>query len=209
MNILAIDTTGSDEIIALHLDDKDYVVCSKGVHHSEDLLTNVQTLLKKAHITLNDIDIFGCVSGPGSFTGIRIGLTTIKAFAYALNKRVVNISKFDVLKSAYSGFVVLKCTKTSVYYANIAKTIKYGVCDISKLNEIIGFDKSIAVLEGEQIDLPKSYNNVVTIAGYKDLVLKTMVDAAKAGKTITSNQMTPLYIQISQAERNLKEGKHD
>lgn len=53
---------------------------------SEALLPMIDSLLKKAGVSLADIDIFGACVGPGSFTGLRIGLTTVKTFCYSLDK---------------------------------------------------------------------------------------------------------------------------
>ena len=202
MNFLGIDTTGKDEIIVVSTDNKKYVYQFNGTKHSEGLLTHVQKVLKKAHLGISDIDVFGNVSGPGSFTGIRIGLATIKAFAYALNKPVVNVSRFEIIASAYTGFALLSCTKNSVYWAKICDDdITYGVCDTDSIGNVVPIDSQILLLEDEHVDLSSSYKNIVTIASYKDLMLPLMLSKAKAGDTQTSNEISPLYIQVSQAER--------
>lgn len=207
MNFLGIDTTGSNELIVAYINNKKYVTEYKGTRHSEELLTHVEKVIGKAHVSLKDIDVFGNVSGPGSFTGIRIGLATIKAFAFALNKPVVNVSRFEILSSAYSGYAIIKCTKTSVYWAKIGKTIEYGVADLDDLEKIVPTKSQVVCLGTEQIDLPTSYKNIVTVEGYKDLVLPYMLKMQSESKLCDSNEIQPLYIQVSQAERLAKVDK--
>ena len=203
MNFLGIDTTSKNELIVAHINGKDYMQFNIGAKHSEGLLTHVEELLTKAKATLNDIDVFGNISGPGSFTGIRIGLTTIKAFASALRKPVVNVSRFDVLSTICSGYVVLECTKSSVYYAFINDgNIEYGVSDTAKLVDVINPQNTVHVLDCEHLTLPDAYKNIVTINNYHEYVLPYMLNKAKKGETHSSNEITPLYIQLSQAERN-------
>lgn len=60
--------------------------------HSTDLLENVDTVLRRGGATLNDIDVFAAVTGPGSFTGLRIGLATIKSFAVNVDRPCVGVS---------------------------------------------------------------------------------------------------------------------
>jgi len=98
MNILAIDTTTRFLCLGILKQGKvSQLNEDLGIRHSELLITKLKSLLKKAHISIADIDYFVCDIGPGSFTGIRIGLSTVKGFAYSLNKPVVGISSLDIL----------------------------------------------------------------------------------------------------------------
>ncbi|MFH1045862.1 MAG: tRNA (adenosine(37)-N6)-threonylcarbamoyltransferase complex dimerization subunit type 1 TsaB [Candidatus Omnitrophota bacterium] len=65
--------------------------------HSARLTLNIAALLKQARLSLKDIDGFSVGKGPGSFTGLRIGITTIKGLAYIWNKPVVAIPSLDIL----------------------------------------------------------------------------------------------------------------
>ncbi len=208
MNLLAIDTTGKEAIIVASINDKNYVELITNEKHSEALLNHIEILLHKAGVTLNDIDVFGNVSGPGSFTGIRIGLSTIKAFAYALGKPVVNVNRFDILSSEVQGYVVMACTKSSVYYGHIdGQKITYGVVDTANMDTVIPTDAQVSVIGEEHLQLPTAYKNIVTISNYNQLILPYMCERAHSGHTQSSKDITPLYIQLSQAERNLEGAK--
>jgi tRNA threonylcarbamoyladenosine biosynthesis protein TsaB len=91
--ILSLETTTRAASIAL----------TRGVHvlstrtgeaqsnHSTDLLTNVRAVLKEAGLVIEDIDLFAVTKGPGSFTGLRIGLATVKSFAATLDRPAIGV----------------------------------------------------------------------------------------------------------------------
>jgi tRNA threonylcarbamoyladenosine biosynthesis protein TsaB len=70
------------------------------VSHSANLITMIQDTLSRADATLNDVELFAVAVGPGSFTGLRIGLATVKAFAVHLNRKVVGVSTLAAVAHA-------------------------------------------------------------------------------------------------------------
>jgi tRNA threonylcarbamoyladenosine biosynthesis protein TsaB len=68
--------------------------------HSTDLIENIATVLQGGRATLNDIDLFAVASGPGSFTGLRIGLATAKSFAVNTGKQCVGVSTLAAIAHA-------------------------------------------------------------------------------------------------------------
>ncbi len=68
--------------------------------HSSDLIENVDRVLRKAGLQLGDVDVFAAAIGPGSFTGLRIGLATVKSLAVTLNKKCVGISTLAAVAHA-------------------------------------------------------------------------------------------------------------
>ena len=88
--------------------------------HSENLLVRIDEVLNRVDLDLSDIDVYATVVGPGSFTGIRVGLSTIKAFNFVNNKKLVSLNAFEPFVSvARNGVVLLNSTRTSFYYAII------------------------------------------------------------------------------------------
>ena len=77
MNILAVDTAGKSAAVAILRDDTLLyeTQCNNGMTHSETLLPMIDTALRACGLTMEDIDLLGVTSGPGSFTGLRIGLS--------------------------------------------------------------------------------------------------------------------------------------
>ena len=167
-------------------------------------MINIDNFLSENNVTLGDIDVFANVSGPGSFTGIRIGLAVVKAFAYAKNKKVVNLSVFDLLKDHIkNGLLLLECTSNSLYFANIikSKVADYGVVDKTELEKFVE-GKEVYVLADEQISDNISYKvNVIDTYGE---ISNNQIQKAVISKNFVDNA-EPFYIQLSQAERALKD----
>lgn len=91
--ILAIDTSTTNIVIGICRGDE--ILCSETFkceqHQSKHLLTFIDTCLKKTTLKLQDIDAFATTTGPGSFTGVRICLGTMKGLAFSLSKPLIGI----------------------------------------------------------------------------------------------------------------------
>lgn len=99
---LFIDTSYHNLIVGLYKGLKEiaYDIQENDNQLSTRLLPLIEANLKKANITVKDIDKIFVVNGPGSFTGIRIGVATVKTLGWALNKKVVPISELEFLATA-------------------------------------------------------------------------------------------------------------
>jgi tRNA threonylcarbamoyladenosine biosynthesis protein TsaB len=99
MVILGIDT--SSKIMCIAVSDDSGKVYELRLEAGKKLATilapNIKRILDSLDLSLKDIDYLACATGPGSFTGIRIGLSTIKALAFAARKPVIGISSLDIL----------------------------------------------------------------------------------------------------------------
>lgn len=98
MNILGIDTTTKSASCTILKENEYYTKeVTNEITHSEKLLPIIHEALKEKNLTLDDIDMFATINGPGSFTGIRIGLATIKAFAQVKDIDIFSISSIDLM----------------------------------------------------------------------------------------------------------------
>ena len=100
--ILALETATRAGSVAVARGEK-ILSCVTGdatSSHSTDLIENVDRVLREADLQLGDIDVFAAAIGPGSFTGLRIGLATVKSLAVALNKKCVGISTLAAVAHA-------------------------------------------------------------------------------------------------------------
>ncbi len=99
MKLLMIDTATIVATAAIM--DEDKLVAESIVNykkkHSEKLLPTIDHMLVDSGLTLQEMDAFGVVAGPGSFTGLRIGMATAKGFAQALDKPMVTVSTLESL----------------------------------------------------------------------------------------------------------------
>lgn len=138
-NILAIDTATKILAITLFSNNKyNSIILDEGFTHSERLLPSIDQLLNDSHIKIKDIDLLVCTRGPGSFTGLRIGMSTLKGISTALSIPLVSVPTLDIYaysKKDFKGIVlpIIDARKKS-YYTAIFKngTKKTKDLDLSK-----------------------------------------------------------------------------
>ncbi|NLT96652.1 MAG: tRNA (adenosine(37)-N6)-threonylcarbamoyltransferase complex dimerization subunit type 1 TsaB [Christensenellaceae bacterium] len=111
MNILSIDTSGGVCTAAVLADNRllSEVYMDGRRTHSETLGVMVDQCLKYAELTAEDIDLFACAIGPGSFTGLRIGVGFIKGLAHASHRPTLGVNTLDALARNAAGFDALVC----------------------------------------------------------------------------------------------------
>lgn len=211
MKLLIIDTTKLTAFIVAVCDELNYVkIIPETQKHSEELLNGIETLLNGAGVELKDFDAVGCVTGPGSFTGIRIGMSTVKAFVCANNLKLISGTFFDIIGSyVKNGTVILKNTNKTCYLAQIsnAKVKNSEVVEYSKLDSFKS--ASIYALEQEHLQNQLSYINISTINNYPEILASYFVNKFNKKQFDDINSFSPYYMQLSQAERELKDKRND
>lgn len=105
MKILAVDTSGKSLSLALCEDDRliAELTLQQGYNHSVTQMPMLEQLLAACELTVRDIDLFVSTIGPGSFTGIRIGVSSVKAMAYAAERPAVGVCSLETLVYEYRG----------------------------------------------------------------------------------------------------------
>ena len=204
MKILGIDTTRKmARFFIIDGENIYHLNMNEDVKHSEGIFLYLEKALFECKLKLSDIDVFCGVVGPGSFTGIRVGMSVLKSFNIANNKKLLPINTFEILSIKYkSGVILLKSTNTSCYYAKIEKynIVESGVIENSKVSEFCGGNKAI-ILKEEQDSINIEYNNIELV----DDISEYYYDAvAKKLESETVEDFVPYYLQLSQAERNVK-----
>ncbi len=111
MKILALDSTAKTSSVAILENDSLLGVYSVNIQntHSETLLPMVKSILESLKLTNDDIDAYAVSEGPGSFTGVRIGVATIKGLALGRNKPCVGVSTIEALAGNLEGFSGIAC----------------------------------------------------------------------------------------------------
>ena len=151
MLILALDSTAQVGSVALCEDEKliaEYTL-NTGHTHSETLLPMVESVLKIAGYTVDDVDLFVCTAGPGSFTGVRIGAATVKGIAFGKDKPCIGVSTLEALALngvALEGILCpcMNARRQQVYNALFD-------CDGTSLSRICE-DRALAIAElGEEL----------------------------------------------------------
>lgn len=114
MNIFAMDTSSLTATAAILSDEKligEFTVSNK-LTHSATIMPMTDTLLKTASLTLDDIDVFAVSVGPGSFTGLRIGMATVKTLAQAKNKPIIGVSSLRAVSESFAFTDCIICPMT-------------------------------------------------------------------------------------------------
>lgn len=142
MKVLAFDCSTEILSVALQFDERQYFgsVRRAGLNHSECLLPEIAGLLKKSDVTPAELDLIVCTKGPGSFTGLRIGISTAKGLAAGNNCPMVGVYTCDLLSAMHIGFdglvvPIIDARKNRVYtaiYDGSNRISEY--LDISPLN---------------------------------------------------------------------------
>ena len=124
MNILAFESSAKTASVALAKDGKlvGAMTVDAGLTHSEILLPMAEDLLKESKITFGDIDAYAVTTGPGSFTGIRIGVATVKGLAFGKEAQCIGISSLEGLAYNLNGLTgivvpVMDCRRNECYTA--------------------------------------------------------------------------------------------
>lgn len=99
MHILALDAAAVTSSVAVVCDDHTRALMSadNGLTHSEHLLPMAEATLNASGLTMEDLDLLACTAGPGSFTGVRIGVATIKGLAFGRDLPCVGVSTTEAL----------------------------------------------------------------------------------------------------------------
>lgn len=210
MKLLCIDTTKPEAVICLNNDGKTSCISLPDAkRHSEALLGEIENFLCENQLTINDVTHLGCVTGPGSFTGIRIGMATVKALSFALNIPIVCGDYFKIVSGLVkNAYVALKNTSTSVYLTEISrsKCKQIEVVENVKILDQIG-TKKLYTSPNEQISGVEAYKELYNISmeAYQETMLNYFINEVETGKFVKSANFVPVYAQLSQAERNLKD----
>lgn len=238
MKILAVDTASSNCSIAIveASNNKFNILAeennSDAKTHSQKLMPMVKNIFDKLATTLDDINLIACCTGPGSFTGIRIGIATCKAFVDSKNILATGVSSLESLAHNVEtpGYIIslLDCKNENVYGSlyfhdesgytkisdfmadNISNVLNTFLSKISK-NQTITFVGYAALIYKDLIEKTFTKNSIV----FSSNNTQSAVSLAKCAynnflnkKTGDSSVLSPLYLRASQAERMLKEKKN-
>ncbi len=155
MKVLAIDTSSATATAAVLVDSVlvgEYTLNS-GKTHSQKLLAMIEKVLSDCGIKPSEIDLYACASGPGSFTGLRIGAATIKGMAHAFNKPVLGVPTLDILAYNMCGYNGLICSVLDAQRDTLYSAIySFDENKLIRLRDLktIAAEELIKLLESEE-----------------------------------------------------------
>lgn len=199
MNYIAVDTSGKHLTLLVKKDGKifEYFDPACGVEHSVKVMPELEKLLLKADMSVETADFFAACVGAGSFTGIRIGVSTVKALAFAAEKPVLKITSFDTLAYNTDSDKVLAIIDAG-HNGFYACAYEFGKARPAKfiMKEELALYDGYTFVSGEEIKGLKT-----EIVSVKDGFIKA-IEEKTSEISADINSLTPLYVRKSQAEEN-------
>lgn len=223
MLIFALDSTATVGSVALCRDETPIAAFTlkNGNTHSETLLPMAKALFDVTGYSPDDVDLFACSEGPGSFTGVRIGAATVKGLTFGKNKTVIGVSALEAMAQNLLPAKGLICPVMNARRGQVYNALFYAEGD--KLTRLLD-DRALAAeeLEAELIERGEPFYLVgdgveVARAAFKSLSsLPVPLLAAEQnavgvaacayrlwseGVRQTDKDLTPTYLRLPQAER--------
>ena len=196
---------------------------NSGLTHSVTLLTMAEEMLKNCGLMLKEIDVIAVAAGPGSFTGLRIGVSAAKGLAWALDKPCAKVSTLEAMAWGLVSMEgelcpVMDARRNQVYNARfmsdgerITRLAPDRAISLEALGEELKKEEKVQILVGDggamcynqframglNVRLPAPNLRYQTAWG----VARGGLELARAGKLISASELVPDYHRLSQAER--------
>ncbi len=228
MKIIALDSSGLVASVA-YLDDgkiKGLININYQKTHSQTLLPMLDEMVKTLEIDLNDIDYLACANGPGSFTGLRIGVATIKGLGLSIDKKIVDVSTLEALALNWPGadgivVPIMDARRSQVYAAGYSfegnetrpvKVIEEVNCELSVLIEKLNAMGRKVFFTGDGVpvykDMIKQSLKVPYVLpnaanAYQNAANVAVLAEIYAGEGLAKKaaDISPVYLRKPQAER--------
>lgn len=228
MKILAIDSSATAASAALMDDDKvlgEFYINTK-LTHSQTLMPMVDSVLKCTRFSLDEVDLFAVSAGPGSFTGIRIGVAAIKGLAMAHNKPCVGVSTLEAIahnlehmEGTVCAVMDARCQQVynAVFTAHNGKLERVTPDRALSIDELAkeceNYTKPL-FLVGDGAKLcynSERFQALDCVIPPEPLIYQRACGVAKSalvsfqhGNIVTPAALMPVYLRLPQAERELK-----
>lgn len=235
MKILALESSALVASVAITEDDKllASTTLDNGHTHSETLLPMTEHLLDFCGLELSDIDLFAVTTGPGSFTGVRIGVSLLKGLAFGRNKPCAAISSLEALAYNLEGCVGLLCPVMDARRSQLYNALFYSdgkqitrltpdrlIPADELLDELEQYTENCEMIyvngEGASILLDENENALPLVEPALSVRRQSAASVAKlalvkyqAGETCSDSELLPTYLRPSQAERERLEREND
>lgn len=230
MKVLGIETSALSASAALTENGKvlSEAYINIGLTHSQTLMGLIDDCLKSAGTAISDIDAIAVASGPGSFTGIRIGIATAKGLAEPNNIPCVSVSTLNAIAYPLSSSNCIACAVmdarcNQVYTADflckddIERLCKDSAISLDELQKrLASYSDYPVILIGDGAEVSYKYlsekypelNVRIANSGIRYQRASSVAligeELVKSGKSIDAGELVPVYLRLSQAERELK-----
>lgn len=203
MNYIAIDTSSKNLIIVVCKDGEIFTCFDRdcGIKHSDKIMVELENLIEKTGFDLSSADFIACVTGAGSFTGIRIGVSTVKALCFANGLPFLEVTAFDTLAYNEKGGKIL-----AVIDAGHGGFYACGYDDKKVLipPSYLMKEEIISLSSDYQIVAEREIENLSVKVSNPLSGLISAIEDKKDNKDYNLDNLIPLYVRKSQAEEGRK-----
>jgi len=218
MRILAIDSSSSTAAVGIGENNKTLIsrFTNNGLTHSQTLMPMVAECLDECGLTMKQLDAVAVTVGPGSFTGVRIGISTAKGLAMGADIGVIPVSSLAALAENGAGEETLLCPVFDarcgqVYNAlfnGFERLTPDGALTIVQLSEELAGKPVLLFGDGAVLCAEKIPNAVLAPEERRFIIADGILAAAQKEKPIDFEDIQPVYLRLSQAERE-REGRKE
>jgi tRNA threonylcarbamoyladenosine biosynthesis protein TsaB len=225
LKILALETSAKSVSAALTEDGVILASCyqNNGLTHSRTLMPLVDSMLRNAGLTAEQADLIAVAAGPGSFTGLRIGVSAAKGLAWAMEKPCCAVSTLEAMAQNLrhmdaTVICAMDARRQQVYNAvfsaengTLRRLSPDRAISLEQLAEEIKTDEKVKIVVGDGAKLCYTYlekQGIPCRMAPPALVMQNAVGVAQCaaemasrGETVSAHELVPVYLRLSQAER--------
>ncbi len=227
MKILAVDTSATAASVAVAEENKligEFSI-NTALTHSQTLMPMVDELLKNTGLSVNDIDAAAVNAGPGSFTGVRIGVAAVKGIAFPKNLPCVSVSTLESMAYNMLGNDCIVCSVMDARCSQVYNALfRVKGCTVTRMtddralsltdlkNELQNINEKV-VLVGDGAVLCSKFLGEklenITLAPFNNRIQTASSVAYAAfekinnGETVKADELMPVYLRLPQAQREL------
>lgn len=227
MKILAVDTSATAASVAVAEENKligEFSI-NTALTHSQTLMPMVDVLLKNTGLSVNDINAVAVNAGPGSFTGVRIGVAAVKGIAFPKNLPCVSVSTLESMAYNMLGNDCVVCSVMDARCSQVYNALfRVKGCTVTRMtddralsltdlkNEFQNISEKVVLVgdgavlcseflgsELENVMLAPFNNRIQTASS----VAYAAFEKINNGETLTVDELMPVYLRLPQAQREL------
>lgn len=227
MKILAVDTSATAASVAVAEENKligEFSI-NTALTHSQTLMPMVDELLKNTGLSVNDIDAVAVNAGPGSFTGVRIGVAAVKGIAFPKNLPCVSVSTLESMAYNMLGNDCIVCSVMDARCSQVYNALfRVKGCSVTRMtddralsltdlkNELRNINEKVVLVGdgavlcskflGEELEniMLAPFNNRIQTASS---VAYAAFEKINNGETVKADELMPVYLRLPQAQREL------
>lgn len=227
MKILAVDTSATAASVAVAEENKligEFSI-NTALTHSQTLMPMVDELLKNTGLSVNDIDAVAVNAGPGSFTGVRIGVAAVKGIAFPKNLPCVSVSTLESMAYNMLGNDCIVCSVMDARCSQVYNALfRVKGCTVTRMtddralsltdlkNELRNINEKVVLVgdgavlcskflgEGLENIMLAPFNNRIQTASS---VAYAAFEKINNGETVKADELMPVYLRLPQAQREL------